>query len=84
MHPLTYYEQIIEVKGKADKFDLRLRMIKHAIAHGVKPTARVFDTTAKTVRKWLNRYHQKRLAGLNELPRIPLHRPHRTSSAKGF
>ena len=66
--------------NKADKFDLRLRMVKDAIVYGIKPTARAFDTTAKTVRKWLERYRQERLAGLNELPRIPLHCPHKSSS----
>ena len=81
MHPLTYYEQIIKMPNKADKFDLRLRIIKHAIANGIKPTARIFETTPKTVRKWLERYRQERLAGLNELPRIPLSCPHKTSSA---
>ena len=78
MKPLSYYEQIIRMKGKADKFDLRLRMVKHALVYGVKPAARVFDTTPKTVRKWLRRYQQERLAGLNELPRIPLTCPHKT------
>ena len=77
MLPLTYYEQIIKMPVKADKFDLRLRMVKSALVHGVKPTAKVFDTTPKTVRKWLIRYKQERLAGLNELPRIPLHYPHK-------
>ena len=81
MHPLTYYEQIIKMPNKADKFDLRLRIVKHAIVYGVKPTAGVFNTTPKTVRKWLRRYRQERLAGLNELPRIPLHCPHKTSAA---
>ena len=81
MKPLNYFEQIRKMPNKADKFDLRLRIVKHAIAYGVKPTARVFDTTAKTVRKWLRRYQQERLAGLHELPRIPLHCPHKTSSA---
>ena len=52
MYPLNYYEQIVKMKGKADKFDLRLRMVKHALVYGVKPTARVFSTTPKTVRKW--------------------------------
>ncbi len=79
MKPLTYYEQIIKMPNKADKFDLRLRMVKHAIANGVKPTALLFNTTPKTVRKWLVRYQQERLAGLNELPRIPLRCPHKTS-----
>ena len=79
MKPLTYFEQIIKMPNKADKFDLRLRMVKSAIAVGIKPTARLFDTTPKTVRKWLERYRQERLAGLNELPRIPLNCPHKTS-----
>ena len=77
--PYSYYEQVIRMKGKADKYDLRLRMVNCARQHGVKPTARLFDTTAKTVRKWLRRYEQERLAGLNELPRIPLKCPHKTS-----
>jgi len=80
MKPLTYFEQIIKMPNKADKFDLRLRMVKHAGAFGIKPAARVFETTPATVRKWLNRYRQERLAGLNELPRIPLHCPHKTLS----
>jgi len=79
--PLTYFEQIIRMPNKADKFDLRLRMVKHALVYGVKPTARVFGATAKTVRKWLNRYQQEHLAGLNELPRIALTCPHKTSAS---
>jgi len=78
--PLSYFEQIIRMPDKADKFDLRLRMVRHALVYGVKPTARVFQTTPKTVRKWLKRYQQERLAGLNELPRIPLHCPHKISA----
>lgn len=81
MQPLNYYEQIIKMPDKSDKYDLRLRIVTHALREGVKPTARLFDTTPKTVRKWLKRYQQERLAGLNELPRIPLHCPHKTSSA---
>ena len=81
MKPLNYFEQITKMPNKADKFDLRLRMIKHVIRYGIKPTARVFETTATTVRLWLWRYRQERLAGLNELPRIPLSCPHKTSSA---
>ena len=69
------------MKGKADKYDLRLRIVKCAKQHGVKPTARLFDTTPRTVRKWLRRYQQERLAGLNELPRIPLTCPHKTEAS---
>ena len=81
MNPLTYWEQIIKMPDKANKFDLRLRLIKSVRIIGVKPTARLFDTTPKTVRKWLSRFRQERLAGLNELPRIPHHCPHKTSPA---
>lgn len=80
MEPFSYFELLRKMPDKADKYDLRLRMVKNAIQNGVKPTARLFATTPKTVRKWLNRYHQERLAGLNELPRIPLHCPHKTSA----
>jgi hypothetical protein len=40
MFTLTYWEQIIRMPNKADKFDLRLRLIKSVKAIGVKPTAR--------------------------------------------
>jgi transposase len=81
MNPLNYFEQIIRMKDKSGKFDLRLRMVFHAIRNGVKPTARRFTTTPITVRKWLRRYRQERLAGLNDLPKIPHNCPHRTSPA---
>jgi len=45
MKPLTYFEQIIRMPNKADKFDLRLRLVKHAITEGIKPTARLFGVT---------------------------------------
>ena len=75
---LSYWQAIVKMPNKADKFDLRLKLVRHAQEHGVKPAARAFDTTPKTVRKWLRRYRQERLAGLNELPRIPLSCPHKT------
>lgn len=59
MKPFNYYKQIIRMKFKVDKFDLRLRIIKHALAYGVKPTARVFETTTKTIRKWLKRQNSR-------------------------
>jgi transposase len=74
-----YWETLVRMKNSASKFDLRLRVVQHALKEGVKPAARLFATTPKTVRKWLNRYRQERLAGLNELPRIPLSCPHKTS-----
>ena len=76
--PFKFYEALVRMKDRASKFDLRLRLVRQALKHGVKPTAKLFATTPKTVRKWLNRYRQERLAGLNELPRIPHSCPHKT------
>jgi transposase len=78
MFTLTYWEQIIRMPNKADKFDLRLRIIKSVKAIGVKPTATLFGSTPRTVRKWVRRYHHERYSGLNELPRIPHTCPHKT------
>jgi transposase len=77
----TYWEILVRMKTKAHAFDLRLQVVQYAREHGVKPAARHFGTTPKTVRKWLQRYRQERLAGLNELPRIPLTCPHKTPPA---
>ena len=81
MGVFNYWETLVRMKTKANAFDLRLRVVLYAREHGVKPAARHFQTTPKTVRKWLRRYRQERLAGLNELPRIPLTCPHKTSPA---
>lgn len=80
MNPYKYFIVLNAMKTKADKFDLRLNMVRYAIDNGVKPAAREFAATPKTVRKWLHRYRQERLTGLNELPRIPLSCPHKTSA----
>jgi transposase len=76
-----YYIVLNAMKAKADKFDLRLKMVRYAIDYGIKPAAKAFAATPKTVKKWLRRYQQERLAGLNELPRIPLSCPHKTPPA---
>jgi len=67
--------------GPHSRFDLRVKMVQYALDHGVKPAARAFATTPKTVRKWVSRYRQERLGGLNELPRIPLRCTHKTPIA---
>jgi len=38
----SYRELIVKMPHKADKFDLRLRLVRHAQQHGVKPAARAF------------------------------------------
>ena len=46
-------------------------VITYAQQHGVKPAARAFGTTPKTIRKWLRRWQPGTLTGLDELSRAP-------------
>jgi transposase len=52
-------------KSKDPKW-LRFEMVRYAREHGVKPAARAFQTTPKTVRKWLQRWHPGTLRGLED------------------
>jgi transposase len=54
-------------------------MVKAAAQHGIKPAARMFCTTVKTVRKWVRRYEQAAYNGLRDNSRAPKH-PHRPIS----
>jgi transposase len=56
----------------------RLRLVAHARQPGIKPTARLFQTTVPTVRKWLRRSQQQGPRGLIELSRAPHHQPGKT------
>ncbi len=73
-----YFVLVREMK---DAFNHRLRLVQSARQRGIKPTARLFQTTVPTVRKWLRRYQQLGLVGLQEHSRAPHHQPQRTSAA---
>src|SRR6266700_3061706 len=62
-------------------YNHRLRLVAHARLHGLKPTARLFQTTVPTVRKWLRRYQQQGPRGLVELSRAPHRQPGKTPAA---
>ena len=72
MCPYPYYE--IMRKSK-DQSYLRYRMALSAKEIGIKPTARLFGTTPKTVRKWLNRFEKDGFEGLKDQSRSPKHPP---------
>jgi transposase len=57
-------------------------MALHAREHGVKPAARAFHTTVKTVRKWLARFDGK-INSLEAHSRAPKHRPRKLPAAAG-
>lgn len=43
---------------------LRTQMVEYALEHGIKPAAREFNTTVKTVKKWVQRFREDSGEGL--------------------
>ena len=66
MCPNGYYTIMRESK---DPRKLRLRMVQEARRSGVKPTARLFDCSPNTVRKWLQRFDGS-LVSLSAMSRV--------------
>ena len=75
MCPLSYYQIMRNCK---DKRAHRYQMVQYALSHGVKPTARLFDTSPPIVRKWLTRFKELGYAGLSDLSHRPHHSPRAT------
>jgi len=74
MYPTDYYTMI---RSKNHIFDYRLHMVHSAITLGVKPTARIYKTSAPTVRKWRDRFEDEGSAGLRDRSRAPHSCPHK-------
>ena len=72
MCPYTWYQVM---RFSKDKKQQRYQMVIYALEHGVKPTARTYDTTPKTVRKWVARFKQGGYQALEDLSRRPNHSP---------
>ena len=75
--PAPYFTLVREMK---DAYNHRLRLVESARQIGIKPTARLFQTTVRTVRKWLRRFQQHGLRGLIEHSRAPHHQPNQTGA----
>jgi transposase len=58
---------------------VRLRLVKHARAHGIRDAVRAFATSRNTVRRWLRRYEVEGPKGLRDRSRAPHRCPHKTS-----
>jgi hypothetical protein len=58
-----------------DKKQQRYQMVIYAKEHGVKPTARLYATTPKTVRKWLLRFIEGGYKDLADRSRRPHYSP---------
>lgn len=73
MCPIPYFTTL---RNSKDPRHFRYALVRFAREHGVKPAARAFATTPKTVRKWLRRSKEGSLDGLADHSRAPK-RPHR-------
>ena len=79
MHPYLYDTMRRQSK---DPRQLRYQLVVYAREQGVKPAARRFATTPKTVRKWLRRWSGNSLEGLADQSRAPKHPVRRVSPAE--
>jgi hypothetical protein len=63
------------------KYDMRVKLVRHANEHGVKPAARHFGCQPRIVRKWLTRWRQDNFSkrSLMDRSRAPKTCPHKTS-----
>jgi len=70
-----YFDLVREMRNP---YNHRLRLVESARQRGIKPTARLFQTTVPTVRKWLRRYQHRGPSGLLGRSRAPHRQPHKT------
>ena len=68
MCPYPWYQVM---RLSKDKKQQRYQMVIYAKEHGVKPTAKLYATTPKTVRKWLVRFIDGGYQALNDISRRP-------------
>ncbi|MCX6354968.1 MAG: leucine zipper domain-containing protein, partial [Candidatus Aureabacteria bacterium] len=72
MCPYPWYQVM---RLSKDKRQQRYQMVIHAKEHGVKPTAKLYATTPKVVRKWLLRFADSGYQALADMSRRPHHSP---------
>ncbi len=76
MNRMEYYTIMLNCK---DKKVLRLKMVLHAKEYkNISLTAQSFNTTRRTVYKWLCRYELHGYEGLSDLSKRPKHSPRET------
>lgn len=71
---VPYYQIIKHMKNK---FNFRYHLVQYAKNHSVSQAAREFSTTRKIVRKWISRFDQLGLKGLEDQSKIPHSCPHK-------
>ena len=68
MFTFKYYELY---RNSKDPVQYRCILVEYALKYGIKPTAREFKTTPKTVRKWVERFKAEKKPGLQNRSRKP-------------
>jgi transposase len=72
--PVPYFDV---VRQMPNAFNYRLQLVTFARQQGIKSAAREFRTTVPTVRKWLRRWQEQGVKGLQEHSRAPHSCPHK-------
>ena len=75
MCPYKYYHIM---KQSKDKKQWRYQMVQHALAHGIKPAARLFNASPSVVRLWRNRFTSDGYSALADRSHKPHHSPRKT------
>ncbi len=73
------YYNIMKIVKRENKYELRLQLVKSSFEIGIKPTARLFQCSVRTVRKWRRRYDLNGISGLTEVSRKPHTMPNKCS-----
>jgi transposase len=81
MPPVPYFN-MINAKDVGFRYGVRKKMVLDALEQGIKPVARAYGATVKTVRKWVKRYRAQGLPGLEERSHAPHRIPHKTPAEK--
>ena len=79
MCPIEYYQIM---RNCTDKKQHRYQMVVHAQKNGVKPAARVFNTSPLVIRKWRDRYRDEGYQGLENRSCKPNIMPRETPAAE--
>ena len=79
MCPYPWYQVM---RLSKDKKQQRYQMVMYAKEYGVKPAARRYATSPKTVRKWNGRFDKGGYQALDDLPKKPHSSPRAISKAR--
>jgi transposase len=75
----TPYTSTMFKRNSKEQIQLRLKIVRHAQQHGIKPAARHFGTSKNTVKKWMTAFQESGTSGLANKSRAPHTCPHKTS-----